>query len=335
MTIRADGSDVRRLTAPDSTEWRDAQFSPDGTHIAVRGWKGGIQTIVVMDAGGNDLTPIATLNTPMVDCVGEWRVAWSPDSSALAYALATGCPGDSRIYVASADGARPPAPLLEEDWNASDPVWSPDGRRIAFVAGDGATSGAFIVEVDEDGTLREGSSPRQVGPPGGVSAVRWSPDGSRLAISREEGAGETTVPAILIVDVDGTSPTTRIERAYNPSWSPDGSRMSYASTVDPSEYWNGRPCTVRLGIREPNGELRTLEPLSDGCESWATWSPDGTRLAAVVIASTPEEPEAGFHLAFVPVDSEAAPVLAQDALGGSWQPLAVPLPPAPSFGAAP
>ena len=71
-----------------------------------------------------------------------------------------------------------PVQITASDKDVSDPQWSPDGRRIAYVRGD------EIRVVDADGS-------RDVlvaGHPAGVSMPRWSPDGLRLAFrSRRRG----------------------------------------------------------------------------------------------------------------------------------------------------
>ena len=162
MTIRADGTDGRQLTSPDGMQWRNPQFSPDGTHIAVRGWGAGTESIVVMDAAGGDPITIASFDTPDIDCIKHWEVAWSPDGSALAYEARDSCSAPSRIDIAGADGASPPVPLLEIDVEATSPTWSPDGTQIAFAGKESA--GAWDVYV----------APARCRPPW---VAAWCPDG--------------------------------------------------------------------------------------------------------------------------------------------------------------
>ena len=91
-------------------------------------------------------------------------------------------------YTAEAAGARQvftlslrggyPAQLTASDKPASDPQWSPDGRRIAFVRDEEI----WVVEADGSRLTKV------VGKPGGGRAPRWSPDGHRLAfLSRRRG----------------------------------------------------------------------------------------------------------------------------------------------------
>ncbi len=60
-------------------------------------------------------------------------------------------------------------------------------------------------------------------------------------------------------------------------------------------------------------------------------SSDGTSLTAVLIASTPEQPELSWDLGFVPVDGVTAPVVVQTRMEDPGNPAAQPLSPAPSF----
>jgi len=137
---------------------------------------------------------------------------------------------------------------------------------------------------------------------------------------------------MFIVQADGSGQRLLAEdAAANPAWSPDGKQLAFHRFVDPSEYFNGRPCTVRTWIVDADGsDEHRLDELGDGCGLPPLWSPDGTRLASVLIASTPDDPELKFHLGIVMVDGSSPPLILADAYG-SWQPVAAPLPPAPSF----
>lgn len=72
-------------------------------------------------------------------------------------------------------------PLTAEGINSSNPVWSPDGTRIAFESrrGDDEANQIYVLP------LAGGEAQRLTRVPTGVSAVRWFPDGRSLAfISR-------------------------------------------------------------------------------------------------------------------------------------------------------
>ena len=79
----------------------------------------------------------------------------------------------------------------------------------------------------------------------------------------------------------------------------------------PIRVFNGRPCTVRTWVIDADGsDERQLPSLEDGCAIQPPWSPDGTRLAVLLVTSTDEEPALDFHLGIVVADTSqpAGPV---------------------------
>ena len=124
--------------------------------------------------------------------------------------------------------------------------------------------------------------------------TRW--DGAGSAWTR--GIGTAWGAGIFVVKADGSGHRLLVGDAVNPAWSPDGQQLAFHGSVDPSEYFNDRPCTARTRIIDADGSNdRELEELGDGCAGAPRWSPDGTRLASVLIASTPEDPEVTWILA--------------------------------------
>ena len=147
------------------------------------------------------------------------------------------------------------------------PVWSPDGRRIAYVTRRDGTKELYVVNADGSGQRRV--TPRDVL----VGAPAWSPDGRRIAF---EGVRDGTT-GVYAVNADGSSSvrspaiwvaTARLARSgHAPAWSPDGRTIAFFSgakiylmNADGSEH---RALTTPLGPRK-----RSL-----------AWSPDGRKLA--------------------------------------------------------
>ena len=64
-----------------------------------------------------------------------------------------------------------------------------------------------------------------------------------------------------------------------------------------------RPCTARIWVVDADGtNERRLDPLVEGCAPPPIWSPDGTRLASLLIVPTPDDPNLAFHYGVVTVD---------------------------------
>ena len=121
---------------------------------------------------------------------------------------------------------------------------------------------------------------------------------------------------------------------WSPVWSPNGQQIAYYRTVDPADRFNDRPCTVRTWVVDVDGsDNRRLDPVGDGCDLPVSWSPDGTRLAVLLIDMV--DPNHAFHLSMITLDGSESIVTLPDATSGSWQPVAAPLPPPPSFPASP
>ena len=144
------------------------------------------------------------------------------------------------------------------------PTWAPDGKSVAFSAGDG-----WILRVSSEG----GPSKAIIGPSqsGGGNHPSWSPDGSYVAMDTGGGTG---VPTLRIISVHGGTPiqvvpsSVPIQRGGHPCWSPDGTRLAFSSM--------GSVWTVELAT----GELTHIYTPPDG--AWGRtfgWSPDGSRMS--------------------------------------------------------
>ena len=121
-------------------------------------------------------TPAAALSIESivaVDAPREYRL--HPRDRVVAYTAEAA--GARQLFTLSLRGGYP-TQLTASDKDVSDPQWSPDGRRLAYVRDD------EIWVIEADGSRR----PRVVAKPGGGREPRWSPDGHRIAfMSRRRG----------------------------------------------------------------------------------------------------------------------------------------------------
>jgi Tol biopolymer transport system component len=157
----------------------------------------------------------------------------SPNGARIVFVRLTG--STLSLYTVDRRG-RHAAPLLADGLDIS-PAWSPDGRTIAF-----SRLASPSLPIEEAALYladSNGSDVRALGRLRGVSPA-WSPDGRRIAFVSFADHNGPSCPAdscppsgdIYVVGIDGTGLTRLTTSAADdehPTWSPDGSRIAFAS----------------------------------------------------------------------------------------------------------
>lgn len=217
--MNSDGTALRVVTPRLVDGWALAPgapgWSPDGGRIAFAGRLcppgGGTclpPRIFVVNWDGTGLRSIAELNARP-----EHRPAWSPDGAEVAVAVEGHIAAPDRIFAVRADGSGIRAVTTpERDVQTREPIWSPDGRTIAFLRrGLRDRQGIWLVDAD-------GKNERLLLPWNDSTVLwhvhDWSPDGSRILYG--EGVRSYTV-----------SPTGERRPFDGPVgvWAPDGSAV--------------------------------------------------------------------------------------------------------------
>ncbi|MBD3337079.1 MAG: peptidase S41, partial [Candidatus Eisenbacteria bacterium] len=112
--------ETERLTSHPQEEWTP-RFAPDGDRIAfVRGKA----TLMTMRSDGTDPQVVVDGWSPI-----DYR--WSPDSRWFVYSRNDNDYNED-VWIVSADGASGPHNISRHPDDDGNPVWSPDGRMVAF-----------------------------------------------------------------------------------------------------------------------------------------------------------------------------------------------------------
>jgi Tol biopolymer transport system component len=196
-TIGVDGKGERRVThAPAGVSDEQPDWSPDGSRIVfTREFDDKPYEVWSVRPDGSDLRQIdpgCPPGIPSSQICEEIGPAWSPNGKRIAFGNAFGKLKTVRgeewievlaIAVMDADGSNRRQltqlrrPTSSED---HDPVWSPDGARIAFMRWNSTASppnGKAIFVVDADGSGLRRVTPWELD---AGDHPDWSPDGRRI-----------------------------------------------------------------------------------------------------------------------------------------------------------
>jgi len=215
-------------------------------------------------------------------------------------------------------------PLTTHEANETQPTWSPDGSRLAFVSGRAEGSQIFLLDMS-GGEARQLT---QVKP--GAGAIAWSPDGQRIAFlssalteaerkakEEKEKAEKEAAEAPRLADggkvLDTAEPEQVIENLF---FRRDGS-PGYLS-LDRTHIW-----TVPVGDDFPAEATRITH--GDYNDGPPVWSADGK----TIFFGATRKPDAEYTLSDsevyrVPADGSAEPQALTSRYGPDGSPMVSP-----------
>ena len=265
------------------------RFSRDGQWLLFS-WRGAEPDSLKQQAWRSRVSPAA--------------IARGPDPKRFDGRLYTSLPfkADERGYLPPRETRRPtqlyvvplaggePRRLTDGPFSVSDPDWSPDGRRVAFVRDTTDTlevreevePALYVLTVADGAVRRLATGFRENGQP------KWSPDGDAIAFNCSKGRGAES--DVCVVPAAGGA-TRNLTAAWDldpsgPSWSPDGKTLYFSAETRGNVHLfavatgGGSVRQVTSGERQ----LRGLSQSADG-RSVAYTASDVTHPAELWVAT--------------------------------------------------
>jgi Ca2+-binding RTX toxin-like protein len=196
---------------------------------------------------------------------------FSPDGTRLAYSAYGGASAAQGIWVvANPFGHYSNLQRLTDSQYDTDPTWSPDGNKIAFIRSQSNDNGIWMVDA-------AGGTPVQILRDSSFYGedLSWSPDGTRLTFSDYSGSPFASPMHVYVMDVDGGTPVD-LALGSSPSWSPDGGLIAFQFPFSSTD--------IDIARMKPDGTDRFAVIGSVANEYEPTWSPDGRYIAFLTAA---------------------------------------------------
>jgi dipeptidyl aminopeptidase/acylaminoacyl peptidase len=274
-----DGSNPAMPYTSEAVSSTSPKWSPDGRFVAfLSAREQGRPQIWVLSRNGGEARKVTNLEN------GASSFEWSPDSARFVCLTRTGPTQNknsdvrhythadykfndtgwfdekrSHIVIVNARSGGSQQITDGDDWNDTDPHWSPDSSKIAFVSN--RTGHEFDFDHNSDVwviSANGGPLTKISDHEGPDSSPRWSPDGKRIAFL---GAlDEEDAPNIYVAPAEGGKSTT-IDKNFDMlvsqlTWAEHGSALYFDSGV------KGETHIFRMDI-----STGAVKPLSSGARN--------------------------------------------------------------------
>ena len=163
--------------------------------------------------------------------------------------------GNAEIYTMNPDGSQQTR-LTNNAADDTDPNWSPDGTKIAFMRG---YNGVYLMNADGSNQIWLSN--------GGLPS--WSPDGTKIAFYYYGDIYVMNADGSNQVNITGAGLSSNGGYNLDPGWSPDGTKIASMSQLGEYDFVTRNP--------DGSGFTRlTYDRRVDG-ETYA-WSPDSSKI---------------------------------------------------------
>ena len=236
-TMGANGKAVHRFLPGQSSDPISSTWSPDRTKVAF--YRDGYLWIANANRTGVRRITLADFSGGAPSWSSRGQIAFDRGGS---------------VWVLDArTGAK------RELGPGSEPSWSPDGRKLVFVAASSgvANNDIYVMRGNGSGRHRLATTAAE-----NETQPAWSPNGLLIAYSAKDG--------VDVIRLSGGFPRLVAEKGWQASWAPSSNELIYSQQTG---RWDG--LVYRVGLAGKH-KKQLLRPRLDASP---TWSPGGERLA--------------------------------------------------------
>lgn len=228
------------------------------------------------------INPNGTSQVQVTQGLGGSLPSWSPDRTKIVFSRAIG--GVLTLMVMTVDGS----------WNSTHGAgyfarWSPDGTKIAFQRHvNGGVPQVFVMNADGSGVQQLTSHPFGGYVPG------WSPDSKKIVYAAAPDGGSGGQSEIWVMNANGVNPhqvtscTSNGMKCSGADWHPDAGDNRIVYSVSPYGSSLSQIRTIRANGSDDTF-IRSVPNFTPN--KFPVWSPDGTKIAYLAMASTYVYPE--------------------------------------------
>ena len=260
------GESPRRLT---TSQWAEISpvWSPEGKYIAFLRFsrdraEDGIYIASAFGGSERRVYPLQSAHSTK-------EIDWSPDGKYLSFAERNSPSEASSVYLLSLDTLEkhaltfPPRGILGD----SDPVFSPDGKTVAFLRDSLDTQEIYLVS-SEGGTPRQVTFDNRM-----IEGISWNSDGRDIIFSSNRGG----TPSLWRIPASGGNaerlPAGSGGRAVRPTVARKGNRMAYTNLTYSSDIWRAE---LSVAGAKPTAPAKFIT--STELEEGPQYSPDGKHI---------------------------------------------------------
>ncbi len=249
----------------------------------------------------------------------------SPDGRSLAYTIERADRKEDsfrhELYIADAEG-RNARKICKPSDDCTDPKFSPDGKRFAYLSDAGGDTQLWVAKVG-DGRGRAITDVKEA-----IGEFDWSPDGSRIVFCKDDrskrksddspwvitgtqiqrdgdGFDDGRHTHLWIVAAGGGTPKLLTPGTFDeasPRWSPKGDWIAFVSNHNPDPDDTD---DTDVWLVSPSGGTPRRLSANSGPDADPTWSHAGDRVAFIG-ALRPNDVYGTTHVMVAPVEGGAA-----------------------------